>query len=111
MKRHCFALDLVDDEKLIGEYKEHHRNFWPELCEHTRSSGIRVLELYNFGNRLFMLWETDDDFDTENQPDGSESWIAQRSRQWEDLMSMYQRPVPGAAPDQKWVRMEKIYEL
>ena len=64
MKRYCFALDLIDDEKLIEEYKEHHRNFWPELREHTEQSGIKVLELYNTGNRLFMLFETDDDFDS-----------------------------------------------
>lgn len=111
MKRYCFAIDLIDDAGLIEEYKEHHKNFWPELREHTRNSGINILELYNAGNRLFMIFETGDEFSLDNYKDDSESWISRRSVEWEILMSNYQIPIPSAKKDEKWTLMEKIFEL
>ena len=111
MKRFCFALDLVDDEKLIEEYKERHRNFWPELREHTRRSGIQKLDIYNAGNRLFMIWETDDDFDLNGDQEETDHQMEKRSAEWEEIMSEYQRPIPIAKPGEKWVLMEKIFEL
>ena len=111
MRRFCFAIDLVDDKNLIEEYKEHHKNFWPELREHTRNSGINSLDLYNVGNRVLMIWETDDDFDLKRKTDNSELWIENRSEEWEKLMSKYQIPLPFAKQDEKWTLMEKIFEL
>jgi L-rhamnose mutarotase len=111
MKRYCFAIDLVDDENLIEEYKEHHRNFWPELRERTRNAGINSLELYNAGNRVFMVWETCDDFDLNKESDNSELWLENRSKEWEKLMSKYQMPLPFAKPGEKWVLMEKFFKL
>lgn len=111
MKRYCFTLDLVDDAGLIEEYKYHHRNFWPELREHTKNSGIRNLELYNIGNRLFMLWETEDNFRLEEKNADIDSRIAKLSSEWEELMSKYQVPLSMAEPGDKWVLMEKIFEL
>ncbi|RZJ54225.1 MAG: L-fucose mutarotase, partial [Flavobacterium sp.] len=29
MKKYALALDLVNDEKLISEYEEYHKNGWP----------------------------------------------------------------------------------
>jgi L-rhamnose mutarotase len=111
MKRYCFALDLIDDEVLIEEYKEHHRNFWPELRQNAINSGIKSIELYQSGNRLFMVHETEDDFDPKKKTQNQNSWITQRSEEWEHLMSKYQKKIPSAKPGQKWVLMDKIFEL
>lgn len=33
MKKYCLGLDLIDDPILIAEYKEHHKNVWPEIIK------------------------------------------------------------------------------
>jgi L-rhamnose mutarotase len=111
MKRYCFALDLVNDQSLIEEYKDFHRNFWPELREHTLRSGIEKLEIYLVVNRLFMIWETADDFDPDHSPADPNDSRARLSRKWEKLMSRYQQTIPGCRKGEKWVAMEKIFEI
>jgi L-rhamnose mutarotase len=111
MKRFCFALELIDDEVMIEEYKAHHRNFWPELRQNAFNSGIRSIELYLAGNRLFMVQDTEDDFDPKNENQHQDTWLTQRSNEWEALMSKYQKKIPSAKPGQKWVLMEQIFEL
>lgn len=60
MKRHCLALDLIDDPLLIAEYEHWHKaeNGWPEIKKSILESGITALEIYRTGNRLFMIMET-----------------------------------------------------
>lgn len=58
-----------------------------------------------------MLWETNDDFSFDEKNDTSESWIAKRSTEWEELMSKYQMPLSIAKSNEKWVLMERIFEL
>ena len=31
LKRHCLALDLKPDAKLITEYEKYHQQVWPEI--------------------------------------------------------------------------------
>ena len=31
MKVYAQALDLIDDEKLIREYEDYHKNVWPDV--------------------------------------------------------------------------------
>ena len=62
MKRYCFALDLVDDAKLISEYKKYHEKIWPEITQSIETAGIENLDIYLAGNRLFMIMEVNDTF-------------------------------------------------
>ena len=57
------ALDLVDDPARIEEYIRHHTSVWPEVTDGLRAIGIRGMRIWRGGTRLFMLVETDDDFD------------------------------------------------
>jgi len=63
-KRYCQMLDLKDDNKLIAEYKHWHKpeNIWPEIPRGISDVGILEMEIYVFGNRLFMIVETPVDF-------------------------------------------------
>ncbi|MBM3436353.1 MAG: L-rhamnose mutarotase, partial [Bacteroidetes bacterium] len=61
-KRFCLALDLKDDPVLIEEYKNHHRHIWPEVYRSIKNAGIVEMEIYLFGNRLFMIMETVPEF-------------------------------------------------
>lgn len=109
LKRYCFALDLVDDEKLIQDYEDYHKNVWPEILESITTSGIQHMEIYRTGNRLFMIMETDDSFSFEkkNEADAQNPKV----QEWEKLMWTYQQALPMAIPGEKWIKMDKIFEL
>jgi len=67
LKRHCYALDLIDDIHLISIYKKHHQEVWPEITKSLLDSGIENAEIYCVGNRLFMILEVEDTFTFEKK--------------------------------------------
>src|SRR5258708_2203935 len=109
MKRYCLTLDLKDDAQLIAEYEEYHRNVWPEIKKSIVESGITSMEIYRFDNRLFMIMETDDSFTFERKAvmDANN----QKVQGWEILMWKFQQPLENAKPGEKWVLMDRIFEL
>jgi L-rhamnose mutarotase len=109
MKRYCLALDLKNDPALIAEYEAYHREVWPEIKKSITDSGITDMEIYRVNNRLFMIMETDDSFNF----DGKAAMDASNPKvqEWEQLMWKFQQPMPGSKPGEKWVLMDKIFEL
>jgi L-rhamnose mutarotase len=109
MKRYALGLDLVNDPKLIQEYEEYHKAVWPEIKKSIADTGIENMEIYRFGNRLFMLMETAEDFDfsVKAEMDASNTKV----QEWEQLMWKYQQAIPGAKEGEKWVLMDKIFQL
>ncbi|TXE10482.1 L-rhamnose mutarotase [Gelidibacter salicanalis] len=107
--RHCFALDLINDDELISAYKKHHENVWPEIVESITDSGILNLEIYLVENRLFMIMDVNYSFsfDKKNENDANNPTV----QEWESLMWKYQQALPTAKEDEKWLLMEKIYHL
>jgi L-rhamnose mutarotase len=63
MKRYCQTLDLYNDPELIGDYIENHKNVWAEIKAGIREVGILDMQIYIRDNRLFMIVDTEDDFD------------------------------------------------
>lgn len=109
MNRHCFALDLIDNEALIAEYEQIHKNIWPEIHQSILEAGIEMMEIYRIGNRLFMVMEVNADFSFERKAKiDAESAIVQK---WEAKMWQYQQALPMAKPGEKWLKMEKIFDL
>lgn len=108
-KKFCLALDLKDDPKLIAEYKTYHENVWPEIIKSIKDSGIKVLDIYSTGNRLFMIIEADENisFERKSEMDAKNAKV----QEWEELMWKFQQAIPWAKPGEKWVLMEKIFEL
>jgi L-rhamnose mutarotase len=108
-KRYCLTLDLIPDEELIAEYEAIHRKVWPEIIESITSSGIVDMEIYRMGNRLFMIMEVNDTFSFDRK--SSMDAVNEKVQEWETLMWKYQQPVPGAKPGEKWIMMDRIFEL
>jgi L-rhamnose mutarotase len=110
MARYCLALDLKDDPQLIAEYEKYHESIWPEIRESIVAGGITDMEIYRCFNRLFMIMETDDarfSFDKKGAADAANPKV----QEWEELMWKYQQALPGAKPGEKWVLMNKIFNL
>ena len=111
MKRICLACDLKDDDALIAEYKKHHSagNVWPEITKSIVDSGILDMQIFNIGNRLFMIMDVDDSYD----PDKKMKMDAENPRiqEWENFMMKFQKLLPWSKNGQKWMEMDRIYKL
>jgi len=109
MERFCLALDLVDDPALIAEYEAIHKDIWPEIKKSIKDSGITVMDIYRFSNRLFMIMEVDETYSAERKAamDGSDPIV----QKWEQFMWKFQQAIPGAKPGEKWVMMKQIFSL
>ena len=109
MKRYCLALDLINDEKLIAEYEAYHQNVWPGIKKSITEAGITSMEIYRTGNRLFMIIDTVDDFSFQQKSamDSSNPTV----QEWEQLMWKFQQPLPWAKDGDKWILMDKIFNL
>ena len=109
MNRYVLALDLVDEPDLIEEYEAYHRAVWPEIQESILAAGVNQMAIYRFGHRLMMLMDVSDDFSFERKAEADAN--NERVQEWERLMWKYQVALPGAKPGEKWVLMDKIFEL
>jgi L-rhamnose mutarotase len=109
MKRYCLTLDLKNDAQLIAEYEAYHKEIWPEIRKSILDSGITNMEIYRFGDRLMMIMETDDTFSFERK--AAMDTGNTKVQEWETLMWKFQQPLKNAKPGEKWVLMDKIFEL
>jgi L-rhamnose mutarotase len=109
--RLCYALDLKDDPALIAEYERWHRpeNIWPEIVESIRAAGIRDMQIFRAGNRLFMVMDVDRDFSPAAK--AAADAADPRVQAWEALMWQFQQPLPFAKPGAKWVEMTRLFSL
>lgn len=108
-QKYCLALDLIDDAQLMAEYKAYHQAVWPEIIASIKESGITLLDIYCVGNRMFMIIEADEHFlfEKKSAADANNPKV----QEWEDLMWKFQQALPWAKPGEKWMLMEKIFEL
>ena len=108
-KKYALALDLKNDDVLIQEYIAYHQRVWPEIKKSITDAGIVNMEIFRFTNRLFMIMEVDETFSFERKAkmDADNPKV----QEWEELMWKYQDAIPGAKDGEKWVMMEKIFDL
>ena len=110
-KRYCKTLTLKDNPALIEEYKNVHAtgNVWPEITKGMKEVGILDMEIYLYGNRLFMIMDTVIDFDH----DSAMKVLGDKPRQseWEAHVSRFQETDEKASAGDKWQLMERIFKL
>ncbi len=108
-KKYCLAVDLKNDDGLIKEYEHLHQNIPSVIKDSIVDTGIINMEIYRVGNRLVMIMETQDDFNFEKKSLMDKENADVQS--WEELMWKYQQPLPFSKPGEKWVLMNKIFDL
>jgi L-rhamnose mutarotase len=108
-RRYCLTLDLKNDPALIADYKRYHEKVWPEITESIRSSGVENMEIYLLGTRMVMIMEVGDSFSFDGK--AKTDLANPKVREWEELMWKFQQPLPNAMPGEKWLLMERIFQL
>jgi len=109
MSKYCLTCNLADDEQLIAGYDQYHKNVWPEILASITGAGITNMEIYRFGTRLFMIMQTDDTFTFERKAEMDAANA--KVQEWEQLMWKFQSSIPWAKEGEKWVLMNKIFQL
>jgi len=109
MQQFILFLDLKNDPELIREYEKYHEPIPEEIKISILESGIESMKMFRFENRLCMEIIANESFsfakkeelDTNNP----------KVQAWEDLMSRYQKLIPGTPEGTKWVLAKNIFSL
>lgn len=109
MKRYCQTLKLRSDQALIRDYIAEHSRVWPEIQDGIKSVGIIDMQIYIHDNILFMIVDTVDEFDW--TIDNERLSKLPRQAEWEKYMAKFQEADENAASNDKWVLMNKIFQL
>jgi L-rhamnose mutarotase len=110
-KRYCKTLQLENDRSLIEEYKKLHAmgNAWPEITQGMKDVGIIDMEIYLDGTTLFMIMDTERNFDHDKAMKKLAS--LPRQSEWEATVSKYQKASVSSSANEKWKLIERIYKL
>ena len=110
-QRQVLLLDIVDDADAIARYEAWHAAsaLPPAIGRSIRDAGIVAMEIFRAGDRLVMVMETAPEFDAvaKAAADAADPDV----KAWEALMAGVQRPIPVAAPGEKWVTAKRIFSL
>ncbi len=106
MARQVYFLDLKS-EAMAAEYEAYHApgGVPAKVLADIRGAGILSMQIYRLGKRLVLISETDDDAVP------TDRISSQASRDWEDLMSLFQQPLEQAREGEKWLGAAKIFDL
>ena len=105
------ALDLKDDEDLISEYEQYHRqeNIWPEIPAGIKEAGILDMQIYRIGTRLFMIVDYDENTDLKAAFEKMGTMAQQQ--EWAALMGKFQKELPEVKPGEHWAAMKPVFLL
>jgi L-rhamnose mutarotase len=110
-KRYCKTLQLENNPGLIEEYKKLHAmgNAWPEIIQGMKDVGIIDMEIYLDGTTLFMIMDTQHNFDHDKAM--AKLALLPRQSEWEATVSKYQKTSLSSSANEKWRLIERIFKL
>ena len=109
MSRHCLTVDLKNDATAISEYRRYHVKIWPEIKKSLYDAGVKDMEIYLLGTRMFMIMDVDETF---SFPAKAAADAANpKVQEWEAIMSKFQQPLPESSAEWFWVPMERVFCL
>ena len=106
MKRVGFMLKVKKDK--IDEYKQHHKNVWPEMLDALRRTGWRNYSLFmSEDGLLFGYFEAEESFQASLEGMSKEEINAK----WQAFMAPYFENLGGAHADESMIELEEVFHL
>ena len=110
-KRYVKVLQITNDPDLKKEYIEWHEpgKVWPEIIQGLKAVGVIDMEIFLDEDKLIMIMDMDADADHDSAME--KLGTLPRQAEWEALMDRYHVSRPGANAKEKWMLIEKVFEL
>jgi L-rhamnose mutarotase len=105
MERVCFLLRVRRDR--LDEYRDRHRNVWPEMLAALRETGWRNYSLFLREDGTLVGYLECDDFGAALK--GMEARAV--NARWQAEMAPFFELPEGARPDTGLVRLEEVFHL
>ena len=104
MNRVGFQFKVRQDR--LAEYREHHKNVWPEMLDALRQTGWHNYSLFIREDGLIFGY-----FETETSLATAQEKMATRdiNMRWQEFMSSYMDA--NALPDETFVELEEYFHL
>jgi len=105
MERICFVLQVKRDR--LEEYKERHREVWPEMLAALRETGWNNYSLFLRPDGLLVGYLETDDFEA------ARAGMAKRevNARWQREMADYFVRPDGVLPDRAMAPLEEVFHL
>ncbi len=105
MKRICFVLQVKPDR--LEEYKERHRNVWPEMEAALRETGWNNYSLFLRYDGLLVGYLETEDFES------ARAGMAKReiNERWQREMADFFVHAKGVLPDGAMQPLEEVFHL
>lgn len=104
MKRIGFQFKVCQDR--LAEYKEHHKNVWPEMLDALHETGWHNYTLFMREDGLIFGY-----FETEDSLADAQAKMAAKeiNTRWQEFMSPFTDS--NARPDENFVELEEYFHL
>lgn len=99
---------MPDNQELIEQYIDVHKNVWPEIIEGQKAVGIIQMQIFGLGRSFFMICDTIDSFDWER--DMMRLAEMPRQAEWEAYVSQFQGCDSNMLSKEKWQLMDMIFD-
>ena len=105
MERVGFVLKVKADR--LEEYKERHRQVWPEMLQALRETGWRNYSLFLRDDGLLFGYVEVEDFEA------ARAGMAERevNARWQAEMAPFFEQLEGQRPDEGLLRLEEVFHL
>ncbi len=105
MRRVCFQLQVKPDR--LDEYKDRHRDVWPEMLRALKRSGWHNYSLFLRHDGLLIGY-----FETDSLEAAQAAMQAEEvNAQWQVEMAGFFMDLEGARPDTGFVELEEAFHL
>jgi len=105
MTRVCFVLQVRPER--IAEYKERHKDVWPEMQQALRETGWENYSLFLRPDGMLVGYVETEDFEQARAGMSAREVNAR----WQKEMSAYFMNPPGVTPDQAMMPLEEVFHL
>jgi L-rhamnose mutarotase len=105
MQRICFLLQVRPER--LAEYKQRHKNVWPDMLQALRDTGWTNYSLFLREDGLLVGYVETSDFDAAHTAMAK----LEVNRRWQTEMSEFFIAPPDLTPDKAMRPLEEVFHL